>query len=926
MKKVLFILVFFGVGVLSFGATIKGKLLDENKEPLIGAHVLITSIQKYAVVGLDGSFTLTGVAPGSYVLEASFVGYKIQQKSISILDESESSILDFFMEPETTQLNEVVVTAKTEGGSDFQARFLERNSANTLNVVSAKSISLTPDLSVANVVQRVSGLSVERNANGDPQYAIVRGMDKRYSYTLINGVKIPSPDNKNRYVPLDIFPAALLDRLEVYKSLTADLEGDAMGGGINLVMKGAPEKYELKGDFQLGYNQINVIKGFDTFNSSVVRSLSPREQFGVGYQAQPSDFTKTNGNTESVNPIPDILASVSIGNRLLQNRLGIMVGGSFQNSYRGTESIWFDTDTDRFGSNLPSIRSVEARHYSTRQIRTALHSRIDYRLSQKHSLNLYTAYYKLINNEARETNTTFLDGRNYSSTGGNSILSYSTRTRVIDQGIFNTTVQGNHKFTNSLTFDWSAVYSVAKNDRPDNLRFDRNGELKNFVEQPINVERRNPRQWERNTDTDYTGYWNFTFKPTSWKNTSVKTGGLYRIRERDNYFNRYFFDPNPSPQIKGVDWKKFSDVRWEILNPAGSATDALNYNASEKITALYALTQFNIGNLDVNTGIRAELTTQGYELKFPNQNQTPDSTQNYNDILPSLSLKYKIASDRNLRFTYYKAISRPGYFEVVPYVIEQDGYDDVGNPALKRAKADNVDLRYEYFPNTSDQILLGVFYKNIKDPIEYAVVREGVNNEPVMKPGNYGTAHNLGVELDFSKFFNKIGIKGNYTFTYSTITSLKSLRTRENPNDPTSDLIVIPTNQTRPLQGQAKHIGNLALLYKDIQKGFESQLSMVYTGERLEVISPFIDNDWYSSPIVQMDFSIEKSINKKFEIFLKGVNLLNSPYEVFVKKPLYQEAGSTNTYPYQEDPTIKTLVRRDRYYQSFRFGVRFNLN
>ena len=69
-------------------------------------------------------------------------------------------------------------------------------------------------------MQRVSGVSIERSNNGEGQYAIIRGMDKRYTYTLINGYKIPSPDNKNRYVPLDIFPADIIDRLEVNKSLT----------------------------------------------------------------------------------------------------------------------------------------------------------------------------------------------------------------------------------------------------------------------------------------------------------------------------------------------------------------------------------------------------------------------------------------------------------------------------------------------------------------------------------------------------------------------------------------------------------------------------------------------------------------------------------------------------------------------------------
>ncbi len=919
-----FILALSLVGLGGHAATIKGKVFDTAGEPMIGAHISIKGTSSFAVAGLDGSYQLNKVQPGDYELIISFVGYLQQTIKFSVKAADETVVLKIQLEEDRALLSEVVVMGVAERGSESQARTLERNASTTLNIVSAKAMSLTPDLSVANVVQRVSGLSIERNGSGDPQYAIVRGMDKRYSYTLVNGVKIPSPDNKNRYVPLDIFPANLLERLEVYKSLTADLEGDAMGGGINMVMKGAPENFEIRGDFQTGYNYINVLKKFDSFDASAVNPLSPRQEYGDGYLSQPSDFSTANGVTKSSSPIPDLLASLSIGSRFLNKKLGVMVGGSFQNSYRGTESVWFDTDTDRFGSNIPSIRSVEDRHYSTRQLRNAVHTRLDYRLAKGHSIDLYTGYYSLVNQEAREIKTTFLDGRNFSSSSGNAILAYSTRTRVVNQGIFNVTMQGSNQLLKALTLDWSGVYSTAKNDQPDNLRFDRNGALANFVEQPINVERRAPRQWQKNTDTDYTIYYNFNWKPTVLNGGLIKAGGLYRTRDRDNYFNRYLFDPNPSPQILGRDWNTFDDVRWQVVNPGGSATDELNYRASEKVTALYGLTQFSVGRLDVNTGLRAEITEQGYVLKFPKQFQTPDTAQRYTDVLPSVSLKYRVKPVMNVRFSYYKAISRPGYFEIVPYVIEQDGYDEVGNSNLTRVRADNFDLRWELFPNSTDQLLIGVFYKNIQDPIEYAVVREGVNNEAVIKPGNYGTAHNTGFELDFSKFFNRFGIKGNYTFTYSSLTSRKAFQTRVDPNDVTSPLTVLSVNQTRPLQGQAKHIGNLSFLFKDIKKGFESQLSLVYTGERLETISAFLDNDWYAAPILQMDLSVEQRLGKHFEVFIKGINLLNSPYEVFVNKPLYRDANSDNVYPFQTDPNNKTLVRRDQYYQSMRAGIRFN--
>lgn len=912
--------------VTAQAASIKGKVTDIHQEALVGAYVLIKEqSNKYAVTGMDGSYVIADLQPGRHTLTISFIGYKSMTREVSVVNADEVQEVSFLLEPDQTQLEEVTITAKAEEGSDAQARSIERNAAATMNIISAKAISLSPDISVANVIQRVSGLSIERSSNGDPQYAIVRGMDKRYSYTLVNGVKIPSPDNQNRYVPLDIFPASLLDRLEVYKSLTADMEADAIGGGINMVMKSAPSHFNVKGDFQLGYNYINVLEGFDHYNSSVVAKQSPREQYGSTYQAQPADFTRKNLEVKNIKPMPDMLGSFSIGNRFFNSRLGVMVGGSFQNGYRGTKSLWFDFDTDRFGSNLPSLRSVQDRHYSTQQFRSAFHTRLDYKINDRNELSIYSGYYRLINHEARNIRETFLDGRNYNSEEGNAILSYSTRTKNTDQGIVTTSLQGTHKIVSPLSLSWSGVYSQASNEQPDNARFIRNGELKNFEEQPQNIERRNSRQWTSNDDTDLTGYLNFTFQPEAWLGSHVKAGGMYRDKKRDGYFNRYFFDPNPGLQIQGKDWNTYSDVTWEIVNPAGSATDEQNYKAHENIMAYYLLGKIDRQQFEINAGVRVEHTDQGYLLKFPNTGQTPDSSQTYVDVLPSLSAKYKLSSDMNLRFTYYKGISRPGYFEIVPYKMEDDGYKNYGNPMLKRTKAENFDLRWEKFYNALDQLLIGIFYKHLQDPIEYAVVRSGINNEPVLQPNNFGTAHNMGFEADVTHYFNKFGIKANYTFTWSRITTTKIIHTREDVNDPASNLIIKNVSQTRPLQGQARHIGNFSLLYRDLRKGWESQLSLVYTGERLDGISPYLDNDLYTRPTVILDFTLEKRISQKIDLFIKASNLLNASYAVYVKKPIYQEEGNVIIYPHQDDPQHKTLVRRDQYYQSFRAGIRIQL-
>src|SRR6187549_1734205 len=227
---IVFLILLLSSTLSLMAATIKGKLLDERKDPMIGAHVLIKGLDRYSIVGLDGSYVLTGIPIGNHILSVSFVGYLSQEKSVTITSKDEIVVLEFNLEQDQKILNEVVVFGKAESGSELEARRSEKSASQVLNIVSSKTIDISPDITVANVVQRISGVSLVRNSNGDPQYAIVRGMDKRYNYTLVNGIKIPSPDNQNRYIPLDIFPAQLLERLEVSKSLTPNMEGDAIGG------------------------------------------------------------------------------------------------------------------------------------------------------------------------------------------------------------------------------------------------------------------------------------------------------------------------------------------------------------------------------------------------------------------------------------------------------------------------------------------------------------------------------------------------------------------------------------------------------------------------------------------------------------------------------------------------------------------------
>jgi outer membrane receptor protein involved in Fe transport len=240
-----------------------------------------------------------------------------------------------------------------------------------------------------------------------------------------------------------------------------------------------------------------------------------------------------------------------------------------------------------------------------------------------------------------------------------------------------------------------------------------------------------------------------------------------------------------------------------------------------------------------------------------------------------------------------------------------EDYDEKGNPDLKRALADNYDLRYELFPGASEQLLVGAFYKRIKDPIEFTFQADGSRTQDIYyTPGNFGTAKNFGAEIDYIKFFNKIGVKANYTYTHSRITTPKNKR---QINDPaTGDIQTITWMQTRPLYGQSEHIGNLSLLYKDTKKGWDVQIAGAYTGSRINTVSQFVNNDLWQQGFVQMDVSAEKRFKGGISAFAKANNLLNTPTKLYIK-------GTNPANDKLKEDLVSnghTLIRNDFYGQT----------
>ncbi|MEM9673508.1 MAG: carboxypeptidase-like regulatory domain-containing protein, partial [Bacteroidota bacterium] len=273
--------------------TITGRVTDEQTgEPLPGATVTIRGTSIGSVTNLNGNYTLVQVPTGTQSVVISFLGYRDKVQEVDIKPNSTLS-LNASLQPDITTMQEIVVTGQALGQ---QAAINQQLSSNTIvNVVSKERIEELPDQNAAESVGRLPGIAIERNA-GEGQKVIVRGLSPRFNAITINGERIPSTDPQDRSVDLSMISPEQLAGIEVFKALTPDKDGDAIGGTVNFVVKRAPENWQGNVRAQTGYNSIA------------------------------NEWGQYRGNA-------------SLSNRFLDNKLGVLVTGNYQRANRSSDVL-----------------------------------------------------------------------------------------------------------------------------------------------------------------------------------------------------------------------------------------------------------------------------------------------------------------------------------------------------------------------------------------------------------------------------------------------------------------------------------------------------------------------------------------------------------------------------------------------------------
>lgn len=899
-KKHALILILFLLSQQLFSqGIIKGNISDAvTKDGLARADIAVSNTPFRKAADDKGNFELLHIPAGEYDLVITNVGYNEAHYHVTVKDGRTTSVF-IRLTPQSVSMNEVTVFGHSDREKETGSRDRERNAANMINVISSQAMVRSPDINAANVLQRMSGITIQRNSGGDEAYAVIRGMEPRYNNTLLNGIKIASPDNKNRYVQLNIIPSDILSSIEISKSLLPDMEGDATGGTVNMVVRDAPDKTSFKATASIGYSQLFFDEKYLDFKKSAIQSLSPVQRNSPKYNAQPGDFSRSNLDFQPRQAPPTALVGFSFTHRYLHDKLGFVLADNLQNQYYGNIGYLATTTPGSDTTGRLHPQDGFSNHEYTQQLNNGLVAHLDYVINEKNKINIDNFYLYSYLAQSRISFDTTLVGTGWTGPGTGQVH-VDRQSQTQHQYVENLKLSGQHVLSPIFRLDWSGVYADAGSRQPDvadiNTDFLINSDHSKTATYWDDI----IRAWQKNNDKQYSGVLNLDWhKKFGDNDLQLKAGGLYRHLSRYNTEDDYRLIPPATNASGGANskpfWTNIYDAQWDVFNPSGSTYNPNSYKASETIYAEYLMFRYKIHRWEAGGGLRVEHTDDNWNVLVYVPGSLMFGNQTYQDFLPSAFARYRFSEKQDLHLSYFRSIARPGYYELVPTpgsIATTSGTVTEGNPYVQHSVADNIDIRYELFPKGEEHLFIGAFYKHIQNPIEIQLDTTGTSvGKYQVKPLNSYPADNFGGEISFTQYWGRFGVTGNYAYTHSTISS--DQKTFQGKT----------VRPVRPMQGQSEHVANLSLLYKDTRHGAFTQLAYEYQGTTLAATGLYAGADYYQRPTHTLSLSAEKDIHKHFTVFGKFNNLLNTAVEQYVQNTI--------------------LVLKNTYRATYNIGIRY---
>ncbi|WP_102798776.1 TonB-dependent receptor [Bowmanella denitrificans] len=877
----------FSHQTLAADGSLLGRLGDtQNKAWFEGASVRIKELNLSTVTKGDGSFRFNALPPGDYTLEIRYLGAPKTEHPIHIED-GKTLQQRFTLGLKEPKLDELIVYGQRAGQAG--ALNMQRSADNLKSIVSSDAIGQFPDQNAAEALQRLPGLSIERD-QGEGRFVGIRGIDPNLNNVTINGMNIPSPEAGVRSVALDVIPSELIEGLEVTKSVTPDMDADAIGGSV----------------------EVKSLSAFDRAGRSASLTVQASRN-----ELRSETSPKVSG---SYTDVMDFAG--------LQDSLGVAMALS-----------WFDRD---FGSdNIESNGDdeIEQRYYAINRERIGAALNLDFRPDFNNQYYLRTLYSRFSDDEYRQANTFTFDG-------DDSEIERGSKDRYEVQEILSLTAGAEHQLQ-QWHLSYQLGYAESSEDEPDALYYSFKGDgfaissdfsgqipaivqdaeaksLSNYEVDEISFEDNLAEDQELSFKLDMSRDFDMAGHPAQ-----LKFGGKYRSREKQTNVNISIyegdFDDLDAGQFAAAvpDWG-LGDFgsgldRQAMRNHFNSNRSSLelaeldselesngaSYQSDEDIFATYLMTKVDIDKLRVVAGIRYERTdfsTSGQRVELIEDEQADEEKvvntawqgeKQYSHLLPSLNLRYEFSDQLIGRFAYTQTIARPKFedsaaFQIIESKTEENddgGFDtereaEVGNPELKPFESNNIDLSIEYYPGSIGVLSAGYFHKDIDNFVILADVSHldaWQGFAEVTQPINGESAKVQGLELSWVKSFdNGLLIAANATLSDSEAVTLLDGERFETS-----------------LPNQSDKVGNLTLGYED--NDWSLRLTLSHKSENLEEI----DGEMLRMEDAhqQLDFSGKYFINPQMHIYFNAVNLNDEPYyHYFDRRSInaqYEEYGRT---------------------------------
>ncbi len=878
-------------------STIYGIVTDaDTGDPLAGATVLILGTSTGTSTDVEGRYRLRRLPAGEHTLVINFVGFDRFEKQI-VLEPGTTTQINADLSISTLTLEGVNVVAEALGQAGAYNR--QRNAPNIVHVTSDEQIQRFPDLNVSDALRRMPGISTEE-FRGESTAMYVRGMAPGLNTVTLDGERLATTGTTDRDVALTGLSSDLVGAIEVTKAITPDMDADAVGGSVNMVV-----------NRPVGNQRV--------FNVSA--SGGWHNHAGFGNPKASVHFGQSRGNLSYI-----IRTNISRENRRMDD----------------IRHFWSEQEFN--GQMIDRIDQMRIGAYEFQTDRYAATGRLDYRFNDNHSMFVRGMYNLRAKTGIRHQfrlrpdrgSITELNGTQYNISGVR--VEPIGRRNEINNVLSSITLGGESDFRN-LNMDYSVTYSYGSHDSPfqEYLRYrvngmdmtydvaDRNSANINWINgseaivaDPANYRMtRYENRIDDVRDNDLNTRVNFRM-PYNLGDAAgnFQFGGRFFHKQKDrnhevieyNNINGTFLmsevaSTNMHRTLVDGRYQIFHTVDWSLGGPFVDAnrqnftmdsddelefylvSDPADYRATETIAASYVMTTIEFDRWLFLAGVRAENTGTTYRgnRTLIDENgqfagrQEMEESNTYLNFFPMAHVRYNLTDRSNIRLAWTNAIARPSFTDLAPFEIANVESETLrrGNPNLKASRVMNLDLMYEQYFRSIGIISAGIFYKSLRDFVfqEVSTVTEGnFAGFEARMPQNGTTAEVFGFEAAWQQrlhflpgFLNGLGVYANYTYA----TSKAQLR----------------IDREVELPRQIPHVVNASLTFE--RGNFYSMLSYNYQSSYLYQVSTtqvsnhrshlFPTNDRYMRWQERVDLTLRYDLSSSIQVFADARNLTNSP-------------------------------------------------